>query len=74
MPTVSRLRCRRARNGSSSELWGPMAGVFFSMVVVPMNAIAINAATPKNGPRQLMLPSRPPTSGPVAMPMPSAAS
>ena len=38
------------------------------------SAIAISTLTPKNGPRQLMLPSRPPTTGPSAMPMPSAAS
>ncbi len=34
----------------------------------------ISTATPKNGPRQLMLPSSPPSSGPVAMPTPSAVS
>ncbi len=34
----------------------------------------ISAATPKNGPRQLMLPNSPPSSGPTAIPRPSAAS
>ncbi len=38
------------------------------------SATAISTATPKNGPRQLMLPSRPPSSGPQAMPTPSAVS
>ena len=39
-----------------------------------MNATAIKVVTPKNGPRQLTEPSRPPTRGPTAMPRPSAAS
>ena len=39
-----------------------------------MNAIAMSVVTPKNGPRQLTDPSRPPTRGPTAMPSPSAAS
>ena len=37
-------------------------------------AIAIRADTPKNGPRHEIEPSTPPTSGPTAMPSPSAAS
>ncbi len=41
---------------------------------VAISAMAIRAATPKNGPRQLMLPSTPPTSGPMAMPRPRAVS
>ena len=41
---------------------------------VATRAIAISTATPKNGPRQLMQPSRPPSSGPAAMPTPSAVS
>ncbi len=39
-----------------------------------MKPMAIRVAVPKNGPRQLQLPSRPPRSGPIAMPRPSAAS
>jgi hypothetical protein len=35
---------------------------------------AIRTAVPKNGPRHVMSPSRPPSSGPDAMPRPSAAS
>ena len=38
------------------------------------SAIAISAATPKNGPRRLIEPSSPPSSGPSAMPTPSAVS
>ena len=34
----------------------------------------MSAATPKNGPRQLTSPSTPPSSGPAAMPTPSAVS
>ena len=34
----------------------------------------MRTATPKNGPCTLMLPSTPPTSGPVAMPTPKAVS
>jgi hypothetical protein len=41
---------------------------------VATRAMNISAATPKNGPRQLMLPSSPPSSGPTAMPRPSAVS
>ena len=40
----------------------------------PAGRSAISTAVPKNGPRQLMLPSAPPSSGPMAMPRPSAAS
>jgi hypothetical protein len=36
--------------------------------------MAMRAETPKNGPRQLIWPSAPPRSGPIAMPTPSAAS
>ena len=43
-------------------------------VAAVVDAMAMRAATPKNGPRQLMSPSSPPTSGPAAMPRPSAAS
>jgi hypothetical protein len=43
-------------------------------VIVAMRAIAISADTPKNGPRQLTSPSTPPSSGPMAMPRPSAVS
>ena len=49
-------------------------GVGSSSTTVAIRAMAIRAATPKNGPRQLMLPSVPPSSGPTAMPSPRAAS
>ena len=49
-------------------------GVAGSSTTVATSAIAISTETPKNGPRQLMLPSTPPSSGPAAMPTPSAVS
>ena len=49
-------------------------GVFSTSTSVAMSAIDISAVTPKNGPRQLIAPSSPPTSGPSAMPTPSAVS
>ena len=39
-----------------------------------MKPIAISVAVPKNGPRHEIPPSSPPSSGPLAMPRPSAAS
>ncbi len=36
--------------------------------------MAMSTDTPKNGPRQLTSPSNPPSSGPTAMPSPSAVS
>jgi hypothetical protein len=41
---------------------------------IAMNPIVISTATPKNGPRQLIPPSSPPTRGPIEIPRPSAAS
>ena len=41
---------------------------------IAMKPIAMSAAVPKNGPRQLRWPRSPPRSGPMAMPRPSAAS
>jgi len=49
-------------------------GVGATSVTVARRAIAMSALTPKNGPRQLMSPSNPPSSGPTAMPRPSAVS
>ncbi len=51
-----------------------LGGVFGRKNAVPTRAISIRPATPKNGPRQEIEPSWPPTSGPAAMPRPSAAS
>ena len=45
-----------------------------SRTVSATRPIAISTAVPKNGPRQEMLPSAPPSSGPTAMPRPRAAS
>ena len=42
--------------------------------MVATSAISISTETPKNGARHECSPSRPPMSGPEAMPMPSAAS
>ena len=45
-----------------------------SSTTIATKPIAISAAVPKNGPRQEMPPRKPPSSGPLAMPRPSAAS
>ncbi len=71
---VARLRCRSALIGSVMLSRRAGAGVFGSSTSVAISAMPISTATPKNGPRQLMLPSSPPSSGPVAMPTPSAVS
>src|SRR5690625_7875963 len=66
-------RWRRARNpadiGSSAGL-----GSGFTKTVIVVAATAISNAVPKNGARQEMVPNDPPTNGPRAIPMPSAAS
>ncbi len=74
MATVSSPRWLRARNGSASEAREAGLGVGARSVLTSRKAIAMRAVTPKNGPRQLIPPSSPPTSGPKAMPRPSAAS
>ena len=73
-PTPSSPRWRRARNGSASVVARAAGGVAGSRNAVTTSATAISTETPKNGPRQEMEPSTPPTSGPTAMPRPSAAS
>ena len=60
--------------GSASETLCAGAGVRPSSSAIATNAIDISTATPKNGPRQLIPPRKPPSSGPDAMPSPSAAS
>jgi hypothetical protein len=50
------------------------AGVRSRKTVVATSAMVISTATPKNGPRQLIAPSSPPSSGPTEIPRPSAAS
>ena len=72
--TPSRPRCRNARNGSASVVARSGRGVVGSRTAVTTSATAISAETPKNGPRHEIDPSTPPTSGPTAMPRPSAAS
>jgi hypothetical protein len=49
-------------------------GVLPTSTSVAISEIDIRTVTPKNGPRQLMAPSSPPSSGPSAMPTPSAVS
>ncbi len=71
---VSRLRCRSARSGADRlVLWAGL-GMSCTSTTVASRAIAIRTATPKNGPRQLIVPRVPPSSGPIAMPIPSAVS
>src|ERR1700683_2911883 len=74
MLIVARPRCRSALSGSVIEVRRVGLGVGSTKASVATSAIVISTVTPKNGPRQLMPPSSPPTSGPSAMPMPSAVS
>src|SRR3954447_16592219 len=74
IPMVSRPRWRSARSGASTEVLCSGLGSDGTKSRVAIIAIAISVATPKNGPRQLMAPSSPPSSGPTAMPRPSAVS
>ena len=74
MLMVSSPRWRSAFNGADSDVRCTGLGVGSSSTTVAIRAMAIRAATPKNGPRQLMLPNVPPSSGPAAMPSPRAAS
>ena len=71
---ISRPRCRSALSGASSDVFSAGLGSDGTNATVASRAIAIRTATPKNGPRQLMLPSSPPSSGPTAMPRPRAVS
>ena len=71
---VARLRWRSALSGSVIEDRCAGRGVAGTSTTVAMSAMSIRTPTPKNGPRQLMLPSTPPSSGPQAMPTPSAVS
>ena len=71
---VSSPRWRSARNGADRlVLWGGL-GVFSTRMTVAISAMAIRAETPKKGPRQLISPRIPPSSGPMAMPTPRAVS
>ncbi|CAM5722177.1 hypothetical protein STENM223S_11979 [Streptomyces tendae] len=74
MPMVSRPRWRSAFSGASGEVTRFGLGRSGTRATVAIRATAIRAATPKKGPRQLMPPSSPPSSGPTAMPRPSAVS
>ena len=71
---VSSPRWRSALSGADSGAGAAGRGVRGTKSTVATSAIAISTETPKNGPRQLMLPSAPPSSGPQAMPSPSAVS
>ena len=73
--TPSSPRCFiRARNGSTSVVAFSARGVEGSRNVITTSTTAISADTPKNGHRHEIDPRTPPTSGPTAMPSPSAAS
>ena len=71
---VSSPRCRSALNGADRLVFCAGLGVGSTSTTVAISAIAISTDTPKNGPRQLISPSVPPSSGPTAMPRPSAVS
>src|ERR1700733_3913936 len=71
----ARPRCRSALSGSVIEVRRGGFGVGSTKASVATSAIVISTVTPKNGPRQLMPPSSPPTSGPGddrALPRPPA--
>ena len=74
MLIFSNPRCRSALSGADIEVWCVGLGVAGSRINVATSAIPISTETPKNGPRQLISPRSPPSSGPAAMPRPSAAS
>src|ERR1035438_8126137 len=71
---VSSPRWRSARSGSSSDWRWAGSGVLPTSTSVAISEIDMSTVTPKNGPRQLIAPSSPPSSGPSAMPTPSAVS
>ena len=66
-------RCR-ARKVAVRATGSGLAVSLPSRIVKAISPIAIRTAVPKNGPRQELLPSAPPSSGPMAMPRPRAAS
>ena len=63
-----------AFNGADRDVRCIGKGMGSSSTTMATSATAMRAATPKNGPRQLMLARVPPSSGPTALPSPSAAS
>ena len=71
-----RVSIRSARSGARTDVRSRFggAGVLSSRTAVATKPIVMSTATPKNGPRQLIAPSSPPSSGPTEMPRPSAAS
>jgi hypothetical protein len=71
---TARPRWRSARIGSMIEVRRGGRGVWSTNAIVAISETDISAVTPKNGPRQLIRPSSPPTSGPSAIPMPRAVS
>ena len=62
---------QRAQRLGQAGLAGRL-GVFSTRTTVASSAMAMSTETPKNGPRQLISPSTPPSSGPIAMPTPRA--
>src|SRR6201994_3067352 len=71
---VSRPRCFSARGGADKLVLTGGLGVGSTSTTVATRAPAMRKATPKNGPRQLISPRVPPSSGPMAMPPPGAVS
>ena len=63
-----------ALKGAETGRGVPWAGLYGTKIVIAIRPMAISTAVPKNGPRHEMPPSRPPTSGPSAIPAPSAPS
>jgi len=81
MPSTKSERCFSARNGSRIDVFFRAAAVGEACALElgimkdnATNAITLNAATPKNGPRQEIAPSSPPSKGPTEIPKPTAAS
>ena len=74
MPMVSSPRWRSAFSGAVTGVGRAGLGRLGTNAMVATIASAISTATPKKGPRQLMLPSSPPSRGPTAMPRPRAVS
>ena len=65
---------RSALNGAATELGAFGMPLSSSSTTIAMKAIVISTAVPKKGACHSIWPSRPPISGPTAMPSPSAAS
>ena len=73
--TPGRARARKVALRAIGSAVGPFELVPpGSSTMMAMKPMAMSTAVPKKGPRQDRPPRRPPSSGPVAMPTPRAAS